>query len=221
MAIPKLLEPGKIGSMIETVHNTSAQFALLLHEAVFQCALHCQKHGDYTLIARLLGGKIKNKKGDVVETFPVAMKAVSRREIAMWLGRYTPLRLRDDVWMLAKGEKATWDLVEGYANPWHSMPEVEADRNRPVNFDNIQAIIFGTRKRFEKAVAEGKFKGDPVAMRTYLDAVEKVPVPKQLQRRVIEPDYQKHDEVEVKLILAGKTPKAEAQPEASEKPQAA
>ncbi len=74
--------------------------------------------------------------------------------------------------------------------------------------DSLQARIFGVRKMFEGALANGKFKGDPVAFRQYIDQVTAIPLPKINAKRVVVPDFKPHDENEVISLQGVKAKRA-------------
>lgn len=214
MAKVVLLAAGKISGMIETVGATGLKYQALLHDTAVQCLAHAEKHGDRSLLARLIGGSIKNKKGEIVEgPYPgVISKATSGRELRLWVQAHSPLRWDTDGAIVesktAKAKGVVFSIEEANAEPFWELDANQSDRNRAINMDNLQNVIFGVRKRFKAALEAGKFNGDPAAMTKYLDAVEAVPLPKATKANIVEPDFKAHDEVEVTLLMAGKTPKS-------------
>ena len=188
----KLLAAGKITGLIEAVEKAGTAYQSVLHQALVQCLAHAAEHGDRSLLARLVGGKIKSKKGEVTENYPgVLSKATSPREVRLWVSHNSPLRWDTDgaivVSKTAVEKGQAYTLDEADAQPFWAMPENEKDRARPLTYDNILTVVKGLRKRLEKALDEDRFDGDPVAVRQYLDALEAVEPPKVNKRRVVHP----------------------------------
>ena len=70
MSKVELLQPGKISGLIELVQTTGQKYQEVLHTCAVQCLAHAAEHGDKSLLARLIGGKIKSKQGEIMETHP-------------------------------------------------------------------------------------------------------------------------------------------------------
>jgi hypothetical protein len=135
----------------------------LIHENAVQCLMHAEKHGDTSLMRRLLVDIIDAKSG------------YRRQGIIAWMRTYTPMELKGDTINLsgvdaATGKKRPWRVQEANANPFRSDRKF-AEQAKPIYRDTLLSKVNLMIKEYKAAKANTK-DGKPVdASKAYLDVL--------------------------------------------------
>ena len=181
-----------------------------VHATALQCLLHAQEHGDVMLADRLvktLGGKNTQKAIDAAikgahEPFEMGRHTgYNVRGLVMWFLRYTPIVWNGDgkpgllkagmkthESLLSRNDGLAWNVEAARLNPFWTLDEVIRDQERPAfTLESVATIVHNLRDRLDKAVKEGKFKGDPDAAYAYINALGKVQAPAEDPSKVILP----------------------------------
>lgn len=159
------------------------------HEIALQCAAHYDTHGDLTLAARFLGGKIGNKpKGStkyvITDDFPGVCGSL-RKQMVAWFTAFTDLRFNGDgmiyrmnvksesyqahllaIGGLSENNRAV-NVAKGAENPWYTLDGAVRDGSRTLDLLNLIAMVDAISKRVEKAVADDAERAPGEVTHTY------------------------------------------------------
>lgn len=145
------------------------------HEIGIQCLAHYAKHGDLTLFARFVGGKIgSRKKGErkftITDDFP-GVCGTFRKAIVAWAAKYSDLRFNGDGMVyrmnrtsesykaflptiggeLSEGGQAV-NVEMAEADPWFEGDGAKRDASvRQLDLLNLIKIAESIAKRLERA----------------------------------------------------------------------
>jgi hypothetical protein len=152
-----LLSAVNIGKLIDKAVKTTKQGLELIHQAEIQCLAHAEKHGDTTLLTRLVTEVRDNCKGVVVAGLNKHIQDNS------------PIRLSVDpetkevkAKILKEGDPGfkPFDIQTAEATPAMEAREVTDRTNREIRPMSI-AELKGMMKRIaERAVKSEKFLGE-------------------------------------------------------------
>jgi hypothetical protein len=142
-ALPVLQSKDKIKSGQDKIRLSLVKLDNDVHEVAFQCILHAYKHGDTSLMTRLLVDILDPETG------------YRRRGLIEWMRSYTPMELKKDTINLSgtdgQGNKRPWRLEEAYANPFRKDTRF-AETVKPVFRDNLMNKIDAAYREFTKAI---------------------------------------------------------------------
>lgn len=151
----------QIGKMVDTAIAHTAKGDMIIHEAAVQCLAHAEKHGDTTLLDRLVKG---------------LGRSIRVEGLRVGVAKYSPVRWNGDgkVGALKAGAKGyvPYDVAGFEANPFWTLGEADERTAKPLNIDAVLKVIHGLKGRVEKAVKEGKFEGDHVAALNLVENVD-------------------------------------------------
>lgn len=124
-----------------------------IHLNAVQCMLHCQKHGDTSLMIRLLTETLGGKNGYRLQG------------LIGWMRIYSPMELDKLVINLsgidpATGEQRPWRVEEAMANPFWSLKALD-EVVKPLFQDTIMGKVNQAMKEF-RAAADNTLNGKPV-----------------------------------------------------------
>jgi hypothetical protein len=198
-----------------------------------QCLAHYAEHGDLTLFARFVGGKIgSKKKGErkytITDDFP-GVCGVMRKSIVAWAATYSDLRFNGDgmIYRMNRASESfkafhpTIDNVLSEAgqavnvsmaeeNPWFEGDEAKrASSVRPLDLLNLITIAASITKRLAKAKEDDAENGGVIVegqlakMEAFAAAIAKATA-----------DFEKKENVNVVLLQAEREARAKAAAEA-------
>ena len=184
--VAQLKSRKQIISLVNGCLKMSEAFYDKVHEALIQCLLHVEAHGDTTPLARLYAG--------------LGKRGTYEGGIAKWLMVYSPVRVNGDgeIKLLKKSNETLWAahltatggriwcIEDADNNQFWTLAAVKAAK-KAKDGDKFFAIVELARKQFRKALDEDQFDGDPVAVREYLAALGAVPKPVQQEARWVRP----------------------------------
>lgn len=186
-----------------------------------QCLAHYAEHGDLTLFARFVGGKIgSRKKGErkytITDEHP-GVCGVMRKSIVAWAATYSDLRFNGDgmIYRMNRASesfKAFFPTIGGEystagqavnvgmaeANPWFEGDEAKrASSVRPLDLLNLITIAASITKRLAKAKEDDAENGGVIVegqlakMEAFAAAIAKATA-----------DFEKKENVNVVLLQA-------------------
>lgn len=173
MSNVKLLSKTAITKMQDSIFKTGKDLNAKVHECAVQCMLHAQKHGDTTLMERLVKGLQENLPGYVVAG------------LVKWSKDNSPVVVETDTkghvtgsHMAKEGDRGYKPFVEDMTTlePFYNGKELMARANRPIEpFSWKLALgrIKGLKTQLAKAQEQGGrgVIGDPKQLETALDAI--------------------------------------------------
>lgn len=152
-----------------------------------QCLAHYAEHGDLTLFARFVGGKIgnrkpKDRKFTITDDFP-GVCGVMRKSIVAWAATYSDLRFNGDgmIYRMNRASesfKTFFPTIGGEystagqavnvgmaeASPWFEGDEAKrASSVQALDLLNLLTIAGSITKRLEKAKEADAENGDTIA----------------------------------------------------------
>ena len=162
-----LMRPAdQIRSDIAKLIVVDAGFDITVHNLAVECLEHAATHGDFTLLAQLIGD-CKTAGG---VTFG---KGIRSRRLALieWTAKFSPLRINGDGVMGKLPDTAktftAFDVDAATKTPFYDMGAEAARRSKNNPFDI--AVILGRLGSFngaiDKAVEAGSLNGDEALLR--------------------------------------------------------
>lgn len=156
-----LKSAAQIGKMVDTAITHTVKGDALIHEAAVQCIAHAEKHGDVTLLDRLIKG---------------VGKSVRVEGLKVWTAEFTPIRWNGDgkVGMLKKGQNGykPFDIAKAEATPFWALSAADERTAKPLTIEAMLRVVHGMKGRLEKAVKEGNFEGDRGKAEAFVNSIE-------------------------------------------------
>lgn len=116
-----------------------------IHANAVQCLMHAEKHGDTSLMRRLLVDIVDAKSG------------YRRQGIIAWMRKYSPMELNKDVinlsGTLADGSKRPFRVEEANKSPFTGSNEFAERVGKPIYRDTLLSKVNLAIKEFKNAVA--------------------------------------------------------------------
>ncbi len=112
--IPALLSKDVIKEDQNGIRAGLVSLDVRIHANLIQCYLHAQKHGDTSLVRRLLMDIVDAKSG------------YRRQGIIAHMRRFTPMELHGDAIKLTgtiNGQPIPWDIETAHMTPFTSIPD--------------------------------------------------------------------------------------------------
>lgn len=156
----KLQSAKQIGVLVDTAITHTQKGDEIVHTAAIQCLAHAEKHGDTTLMDRLVKG---------------LGKSVRRQALILWVHDFSPIRWNGDGQVGQAPAKIKRDGKEqdnpnyrpynvdkADATPFYDYAPGAERTARPLSFDGIIAVVEGLEGKIARAIKEGGqgFEGD-------------------------------------------------------------
>lgn len=181
----KLSTSKAIGNLVDKVTKNLVTLDADVHEAVCQTVAHVEKHGDWTLLKRLMAG----------------LKASGYRfqGVVAFIGAYSPVRFPADksdpvgftVKVLKPGDDGykPFDVPAMWSTDWRALNITEERVGKAVYADDITKNIMAAQGRFLKLVENTNpdgtprddtkpyYRGDVGAMLSFLNQIAAIKAP--------------------------------------------
>lgn len=157
--LPKLLEKDAIKANQDVIRTNLLNLDILIHQNAIQCVMHAEKHGDTSLMRRLLVDIIDDKSG------------YRRQGVIAWMKKFTPMELSGDViklnGLMPDGEtKRPWRIEEANRTFFGTMAEAQERVGKPVYRETLMSKINLAMKEWRNAKANTTTDdgGKPIAI---------------------------------------------------------
>lgn len=160
--VPVLLPTGEIKHEQDDMRKGQLSMDRRVHNNAIQCMLHAQKHGDISLMRRLLVDTLGNS-------------GFRAQGLINWMRLYTPMELKGKDMNLSgtdgKGHRRQWRILEADANPFWTDPRNDEKVAKPVFQDTLLSPFQRGIKGILEAV-ENTVNGQPVnPKKPYFDGI--------------------------------------------------
>lgn len=136
----------------DVIRSNLVNLDLSIHSNAVQCLMHAQKHGDASLMQRLLIDIIDDKSG------------YRRQGLIGWMRAFSPLELNGKTVNLQgvdeKGVKRAWKIEEANNTPFRTAPAFK-EMVKPVFKDTLMAKFESGIREWE-ACASNTLDGKPI-----------------------------------------------------------
>lgn len=152
-----LLSASNIGKLIDKAVKTTKQGLELIHQAEIQCLAHAEKHGDTTLLTRLVTEVRDNCKGVVVAGLNKHIQDNSPIKLSV-----DPETKEVKAKLLKEGDPGykPFDIQTAEATPAMDAREVTDRTNREIRPMSIAELKAMMKRIAERAVKSERFIGD-------------------------------------------------------------
>lgn len=144
-ALPALLEKTVIKKDQDGIRASLIKLDAKIHANAVQCLMHAEKHGDTSLMRRLLVDIVDAKSG------------YRRQGLIAWMRQFSPMELKGDNITLSgtiNGERRPFKVDEANVTPFTSLASArEMLAVRPVFRDNLTSKVERAIKEYRAAVA--------------------------------------------------------------------
>lgn len=144
VGLPELLEKSIIKKDQDGIRRNIVKIDAAVHANAVQCLMHAEKHGDTSLMRRLLVDIIDAKSG------------YRRQGVIGWMRMFSPMELSGDVIKLTgtiNGERRPWRIEEANKTPFTSIAQLnEQIALRPIFKDNLTSKVERALKEYRTAV---------------------------------------------------------------------
>lgn len=163
IVLPELWDKEAIKKDQDGIRKSLVKLDMAIHNNAIQCYLHAEKHGDTSLMRRLLIDIVDAKTG------------YRRQGIIGHMRMFTPMELVGDIIKLTgtvNGEKRPWKLEEANKTPFWDIKQLnETPALRPVYRDTLIAKVLLSKKEY-MAAKENTVDGKPVdPKKPFLDGI--------------------------------------------------
>ena len=152
-AIPELLGKDVIKRDQDGIKKSLTKLDMAIHNNAVQCLMHAEKHGDTSLMRRLLVDIVDAKSG------------YRRQGIIAWMRAYSPMELKGDVinlsGMTSDGEKRPFKIEAADKAPFWTNAKFDEAIVKPVYRDSVMGKINAAIREFKAAVANTQ-DGKPI-----------------------------------------------------------
>lgn len=140
-----LLDKAVIKKDQDGIRRSLVKLDASIHSNAVQCLMHAEKHGDTSLMRRLLVDIIDAKSG------------YRRQGIIAWMREFSPMRLKGDVIVLSglgpDGERQAFRCEEANKTPFTALASArEFVPERPIFKDNLTSKIDRAVKDYRAAI---------------------------------------------------------------------
>lgn len=140
-----LLSKDTIKADQDTIRVSLTKLDMSIHNNAVQCMLHAEKHGDTSLMRRLLVEIVDAKSG------------YRRQGLIGWMRKWSPMELKGDTINLqgldANGNKRVFNVAEANANPFFTDAKLAETLAKPVFQQNLINTFSSGIKNFRAALA--------------------------------------------------------------------
>ena len=137
----------------DVIKSNLTKLDMAIHNNAVQCMLHAEKHGDTSLMRRLLVEVIDTKTG------------YRRQGLINWMRKFSPMELKGDIINLSgvdlKGEKRPFLVEKANETPFWSDSDNREMVAKPVFRSNLMSKINSSIKEFRAAIANTS-NGQPI-----------------------------------------------------------
>ena len=161
--LPELQSKEAIKTSQDAIKKSLTKLDMAIHNNAVQCLMHAEKHGDTSLMRRLLIDIVDTKTG------------YRRQGIIGWMRLYSPMELKGDVINLSgtlpDGTRRPFKVEEADKTPfWHNK-KLDEKLATPVYQDTILSPINKAIKSFREAVNNTQ-DGKPIdASKPFYDGI--------------------------------------------------
>lgn len=152
--LPHLLDKAIIKEDQNVIRVSLVKLDASIHANAVQCLLHAEKHGDTSLMRRLLVDIIDDKSG------------YRRQGLIAWMRRFSPMELHGDVIKLTgtiNGEPIPFDVKTANDTEFTKIPEfAEMIQWRPVFKGGLVGKIERALKEYKASLANTKIEDGKV-----------------------------------------------------------
>jgi hypothetical protein len=152
--LPKLLDKAVIKTDQDGIRGTLVSLDARIHANAVQCLMHAEKHGDTSLMRRLLIDIIDAKSG------------YRRQGIIAWMRTFSPMELKSDVISLSgtlNGERRPFKVEEANKTPFTELAAArERVEMRPIFRDNLTSKVERAVREYKQAVDNTKIENGKV-----------------------------------------------------------
>jgi len=145
MALPLLADKATIKADQDGIRLDLKSLDARIHINAVQCLLHAEKHGDTSLMRRLLIDIVDDKSG------------YRRQGLIGWMKAFSPMRLEKDVIKLngiKEGIRQAFECEKAYNSPFTTMTSLnEKIAFKPIFRDGMTSKIERVVKEYKDAVA--------------------------------------------------------------------
>jgi hypothetical protein len=167
----KLQSAKQIGVLVDTAITHTVKGDEIVHTAAIQCLAHAAKHGDTTLMDRLVKG---------------VGKSVRRQALILWIHDFSPIRWNGDGEVGQASAKIKrdgkevdnpnfrpYDVEKANATPFYDYAPGAERTARPLSFDGLYDVVTGLKGKIARATKQGGagFEGDLEEAKRFADAV--------------------------------------------------
>lgn len=142
--LPGLLDKAVIKKDQDGIRRSLVKLDAAIHSNAVQCLMHAEKHGDTSLMRRLLVDIIDAKSG------------YRRQGIIAWMREFSPMELKGDIISLSgllNGERRPFRCDEANKTPFTALASArEMVPLRPVFRDNLTSKISRALAEYKNAV---------------------------------------------------------------------
>lgn len=166
--VPELLGKDVIKIDQDGIRKSLVKLDASIHANAVQCMLHAHKHGDTSLMRRLLIDIVDAKSG------------YRRQGLIAWMRRFSPMELSGDVIKLTgtiNDEPIPWDVETANMTPFTDIPEfAEVVQWRPIFKNSLVQKVERALKDYRAAVEntkieDGKVIGPVDPKKPYYDGI--------------------------------------------------
>lgn len=142
--LPALLEKSVIKADQDGIRSSIIKIDAAIHSNAVQCLMHAEKHGDTSLMRRLLVDIIDAKSG------------YRRQGVVAWMREFSPMELVGDVIKLTgtiNGERRPWQIEKANETHFTSLASArEMVPMKPVFKDNLTSKVERASKEYRAAI---------------------------------------------------------------------
>lgn len=149
VALPALLASEQVKKDQDGIRVSLVKLDAAIHANAVQCLLHAGKHGDTSLMRRLLVDIVDAKSG------------YRRQGLIAWMREFSPMELNGSVITLSgmiDGERRPFRVAEANATPFTSLSKAdELTGEKPLFRDALTSRVQGAITAYRDAVANTVF----------------------------------------------------------------
>lgn len=144
LALPALMEKQAIKTEQDGIRVSIVKIDAVIHSNAVQCLMHAEKHGDTSLMRRLLVDIIDAKSG------------YRRQGVIAWMREFSPMELVGDVIKLTgtiNGERRPWQITKANETHFTSLASArEMVPMKPIFKDNLTSKVERAAKEYRQSI---------------------------------------------------------------------
>lgn len=160
--LPELWDKEAIKGQQDSIRGSIVALDVMIHQNAVQCLMHAEKHGDTSLMRRLLVDILDDKTG------------YRRQGLIAWMRAYSPMELKSDGTInlsgLANGIKRPFDVLTAAKTPFYLAKKFAEVALKPVYQQTLLSAMNTAIKKYRDAKANTNEDGTPIdADKPFLD----------------------------------------------------